>query len=78
MNITQTMILAIMNTIATILKKLASENWDMPIIVTTNVQFLNHCLLNKSSRCRKLHNIANSVIIFDEAQMLPTEYLIPA
>ena len=57
--------------------KRTSENWDAPLIVATSVQFFESLYHNKSSKLRKLHNLADSVLVFDEIHLIPTEYIQP-
>lgn len=58
-------------------RRLLSENWDAPIVITTNVQLLESLFSNRPSACRKLHNLMESVILFDEAQSLPAPLAVP-
>lgn len=57
--------------------KTAAENWDAPFILTTAVQFFESVYANKRGKLRKMHNMSDSILIFDEAHLMPQDYLQP-
>lgn len=58
--------------------RLLSENWDAPLVLTTSVQFFESLFANRPGKCRKLHRLANSIILFDEVQTLPPRIAVPS
>jgi CRISPR-associated helicase Cas3/CRISPR-associated endonuclease Cas3-HD len=57
---------------------LLAENWDAPVVITTSVQFFESLFANRPAKCRKLHRLANSIILFDEVQTLPPRIAVPS
>lgn len=58
--------------------RLLAENWEAPIIITTSVQFFESLFANSPAKCRKLHRLADSIVLFDEVQTLPTHIVVPS
>lgn len=59
------------------LRRLLAENWDSPIVLTSHVKCLESLMAHRPGRCRKLHRLAQSIILFDEVQTLPPKLAVP-